>query len=173
MQVLTPGTPFSTHIHFWMLLPVRKKNKKKQNMFTSPELELESFDCVHISFVPFVLVCFCFLNLLTFNLGKKSFCRSVREKRLSFQIAEMHKQPAWFACADSRSSEYFPCRVVRTFLMSGWRDAVRLLLLIDLQICKNKCTFASARGMSSRFATKPQGPSFWALTSNPSNIVKK
>lgn len=25
VQVLTPGTPFSTHIHFWMLLPVRKK----------------------------------------------------------------------------------------------------------------------------------------------------
>lgn len=99
MQVLTPGTPFSTHIHFWMLLPVRKKT-----ILYFCRTWTWKLDCVFLYCLS--LIFFSYLLILGYVWGEKS--HSVEMSETHFLNAEMHKPPAWYAYAN-RNLPRFPC----------------------------------------------------------------
>lgn len=99
-----------------------EKKKKKYKTCTSPELELESFDCVHISFVPF---CSCFFfffsfNMLTFKtrLGKKAFCRSVRETHIFQNMLRCTNSLLDMPAPTSQSRLIFPGGVQPAFVLN-------------------------------------------------------
>lgn len=154
MDTLWLSNCAGTHPRYSFLYPhpflnavaCQKKNKKKAKHVLLQSLNLKVLIVYILHLCLFVLVFFFSFNMLT-------FLRHVWERRRFVEVsgrhiifsknAEMHKQPAWYACADSQSRVIFPSGVFRLLPMASWRDAVRLFSLIDLRICKKKFHFCT------------------------------